>query len=108
MGFEEILKKHFDRVFTEVEYVKKTYNALKQFGFDDDNSIASVCVCRDEISQSMRSIIKHIWGEAFNFSSLGAMFTAGKTALESGHAPCARRGRQGTICLLCHTAHGDR
>lgn len=71
MGYEEILSKHFDRVFTEVEFVKKTYNALRKFGFDDDNSIAAVCVCRDEISQTLRSIIKHIWGEAFNLSSLG-------------------------------------
>ena len=70
MGFEEVIKENFDRVVKEVEYVKKTYNALKVFGFNDDNSIASVCVCRDEISQTIRSIIKHIWGEAFNFSSL--------------------------------------
>ena len=70
MGFEEVLKENFDRVVKEVEYVKKTYNALKKFDFNDDNSIASVCVCRDEISQTVRSIIKHIWGEAFNFSSL--------------------------------------
>ncbi len=51
MGFEEVLKENFDRVFKEVDYVKKTYNALKKFGFDDDNTIAAVCVCRDEISQ---------------------------------------------------------
>ena len=70
MGFEEVIKDNFDRVVKEVEYVKKTYNALKEFGFNDDNSIAAVCVCRDEISQTVRSIIKHIWGEAFNFSSL--------------------------------------
>lgn len=89
MGSEEILGKHFDKVFTEVEFVKKTYNILKKFGFNDENSIASVCVCRDEISQSLRSIIKHVWGEAFNLSSLAGMFTAGKTGLKAAthHAP---------------------
>jgi len=89
MGFEEVLKENFPVVFTEVDYVKKTYNALKAFGFNDDNSIASVCVCRDEISQTIRSIIKHVWGEAFNFSSLAGMFTAGKTGLKAAmhHAP---------------------
>ncbi len=89
MGFEKIMNENFDRVIKEVDYVRKTYNALKQFGFNDDNSIASVCVCRDEISQTIRSIIKHIWGEAFNFSSLAAMFTAGKTGLKAAmhHAP---------------------
>lgn len=89
MGSEDVLTKHFDKVFTEVEFVKKTYNILKEFGFNDDNSIASVCVCRDEISQTVRSIIKHTWGEAFNFSSLAGMFTAGKTGLKAAmhHAP---------------------
>lgn len=89
MEFEDILKKHFPVFYTEVDFVKETYNALKQFGFNDDNSIASACVCRDEISQSLRSIIKHMWGEAFNFSSLAGMFTAGKTGLKASthHAP---------------------
>lgn len=89
MGFEEMLGKYFDRFYTEVDFVKKTYNALKKFGFNDENSIASVCVCRDEISQSLRSIIKHVWGEAFNLSSLAGMFTAGKTGLSAAthHAP---------------------
>jgi hypothetical protein len=89
VGFEDVLSKYFDKVYTEVDFVQKTYNALKKFGFTDDNSIASVCVCRDEISQYIRSIIKHIWGEAFNFSSLAGMFTAGKTGLKAAmhHAP---------------------
>lgn len=89
MGFEEVLKENFPVVFTEVDYVKKTYSALKEFGFNDENSFASVCVCRDEISQTLRSIIKHTWGEAFNLSSLAGMFTAGKTGLKAAthHAP---------------------
>lgn len=89
MGFEEMLRKYFDKVLTEVDFVKNTYNALKKYGFNDENAIASVCICRDEISQSLRSIIKHVWGEAFNLSSLAAMFTAGKTGLLSAihHAP---------------------
>jgi len=89
MGFEEVLKENFPVVFTEVDYVKRTYSALKEFGFNDENSFASVCVCRDEISQTLRSIIKHTWGEAFNLSSLAGMFTAGKTGLKAAthHAP---------------------
>jgi hypothetical protein len=89
MGFEDVLKTNFGEVYTEVDFVKKTYHALRKFGFDDDNTIASVCICRDEIAQTVKSIIKHTWGEAFNFSSLGAMFTAGKTGLKAAmhHAP---------------------
>jgi len=58
MGFEDMLGKYFARVFTEVDFVKKTYNALKNFGFNDENAIASVCICRDEISQTLRKGIK--------------------------------------------------
>jgi len=106
MGFEEVIKENFDRVFKEVEYVKKTYNALKEYGFNDDNSIASVCVCRDEISQTIRSIIKHIWGEAFDFSSLAGMFTAGKTGLKAAmhHAPQTGGKERYVFYVIPHTA----
>jgi hypothetical protein len=89
MGFEEMMRKYFDKVLTEVDFVRKTYNALKKYGFNDENAIASVCICRDEISQTLRSVIKHVWGEAFDLSSLGGMFTAGKTGLKAAihHAP---------------------
>jgi hypothetical protein len=89
MGFEVVIKENFSGILTELNYVQKTFTILKQFGFTDENCIASVCVCRDEISQSIRSLIKHTWGEAFNFSSLAGMFTAGKTGLKAAihHAP---------------------
>jgi len=89
MGLEEVMKENFSGILTEVDYVHNTYSILKRFGFTHENCIASVCVCRDEISQSIRSYIKHTWGEAFNFSSLAGMFTAGKTGLKAAihHAP---------------------
>jgi len=89
MEFEKVIRENFDKVLKEVDYVRKTYTTLENFGFNHENSIASVCVCRDEISQSLRSHIKDVWGEAFNFSSLAGMFTAGKTGLKAAthHAP---------------------
>ncbi len=89
MEFEAVLRKMFPRVYTEVEFVKRTYSALKELGFTDENSIAAACICRDEISQHLRSVIKHIWGEAFNLSSLAGMFFAGQTGLAAAmhHSP---------------------
>ncbi len=89
MAFEDIAKKYFDPVYTEIHFIKITYVALKILGFNNDNTIAAKCICRDEISQSIRSVIKHMWGEAFNFSSLAGMFFAGKTGLAAAmhHAP---------------------
>jgi len=106
MGFEEVLKENFPGILTEVAYVQKTYNIVKQFGFTDDNCIASVCVCRDEISQSIRSLIKHTWGEAFNFSSLAGMFTAGKTGLKAAihHAPRVDGRERYVFYIIPHMA----
>jgi Limiting CO2-inducible proteins B/C beta carbonyic anhydrases len=106
MGFEEVMKESFDHAIKEVDYVRKTYNILKDFGFNDDNSLASVCVCRDEISQTVRSLIKHTWGEAFNFSSLAGMFTAGKTGLTAAmhHAPQVEGRERYVFYVVPHIA----
>ena len=106
MGFEDILKRHFDKVVKEADFVKSTYNEMKKYGFTDQNSIAAVCVCRDEISQSLRSLIKYIWGEAFNFSSLAGMFTAGKTGLVAAmhHAPKLDGRERYIYFVIPHTA----
>jgi hypothetical protein len=110
MGFEEMLGKYFDKVLTEVDFVKKTYTALEKFGINDENAIASVCICRDEISQSLRSIIKHVWGEAFNLSSLAAMFFAGKTGLKAAmhHAPVVKGRERYVFFALPHIAIGAK
>jgi hypothetical protein len=106
MGFEEVMKESFDNAIKEVEYVRKTYHVLGEFGFNDDNSLASVCVCRDEISQTVRSLIKHTWGEAFNFSSLAGMFTAGKTGLKAAihHAPQVEGRERYIFYVIPHIA----
>src|SRR4030065_1102093 len=104
MGFENILNKYFDKIYTEIDFVKKTYNSLKELGFNDDNSIAATCICRDEISQSLRSVIKHMWGEAFNLSSLAGMFFAGKTGLAAAmhHAPLVEGKERDVFYGLSH------
>ncbi|MEW6067150.1 MAG: hypothetical protein AB1610_02475 [Nitrospirota bacterium] len=106
MGFEDVLKKYFPVAYTEPDFVKKTYNALNKFGFTDENCIASVCVCRDEISQSIRSYVKRTWGEAFNFSSLAGMFTAGKTGLKAAihHAPRIDNKERYVFYVIPHIA----
>lgn len=106
MEFAKDLEKIFGRVFTEVDFVKKTYASLQGLGFNDDNTIAATCICRDEISQSLRSIIKHMWGEAFNLSSLAGMFFAGKTGLAAAmhHAPVVDGRERYVFYALPHIA----
>jgi len=106
MNYTDVLKQYFDRVYTEVDFVRKSYQALESLGFNDTNTIAGKCICRDEISQSVRSVIKHMWGEAFNFSSLAGMFFAGKTGLAAAmhHAPIANGKERYVFYVLPHIA----
>lgn len=89
MEFNDILKKHFDITYPESDFVEKTYDKLNKFGFDANNTIACVDVCRDEIAQPFMELIKEKWDYAFNLSSLAGMFFAGKTGLLAAihHSP---------------------
>jgi len=106
MAPEHIIKQYFPVFFTEQDFLQKTYTALEQFGFNADNALASVCVCRDEISQTLLSHVKHKWGEAFNFSSLAGMFTAGKTGLKAAthHAPRVDNRERYVFYVIPHIA----
>lgn len=88
-GYTEVLREHFPVVYREAEFVEASYRALNEVGFTADNAIAAVCLCRDEISQTLKSSVARTWGEAFNLSSLGGMFFAGRTGLSAAmhHAP---------------------
>lgn len=106
MKFNDVLNKYFDKTYPEIEFIKKTYNALKELGFTDDNTIAATCIYRDEISQTLRSIIKHMWGKAFNLSSLGGMFFAGRTGLLAAmhHAPIVESKEHYIFYAFSHIA----
>lgn len=106
MSIKSILDKLFEKFYKEYEFIKKSYDVLKSFGFTDENAIASVCVCRDEISQTVRSHIKRMWGEAFNFSSLAGLFIAGKTGMKAfiSHAPKINNKQRYVFYAFSHIA----
>lgn len=89
MKFEKTLNKFFKKFYREDDFIKITFEKLKQYDFTYENAIASVCLCRDEICQPVIEEIRKIWGEAFNFASLAGLFTAGKTGMKAfiSHAP---------------------
>lgn len=106
MGFEDVLKRCFDRVFTEADFVERIYNSLNEFGFNAGNTIACVGVCRDEISQSLMEEVNKKWGYAFNLSSLAGMFFAGKTGLSAAmhHSPIVEGKERYVFYALPHIA----
>jgi len=104
--FEDVLNKFFLKVYTEVDFVARTYEELEKFGFSAENTIACVGVCRDEITQPLIGRIKDKWGEAFNLSSLAGMFFAGKTGLSAAmhHAPIVDGKERYLFYALPHIA----
>lgn len=110
MSFEAILSKYFDRFYTEADFINKTYKALNKSGFNADNTIACVDVCRDEISQPLVALIREKWGEAFNLCCLAAMFFAGKTALKAAmhHSPIVNGKERYVFYALPHIAIGAK
>ncbi|MCX8030847.1 MAG: hypothetical protein N3A59_04610 [Thermodesulfovibrionales bacterium] len=80
---------YFPVLYKELEFIDKTAKILQPFGFNKNNTIAAVCICRDEISQTFIEAAKQLWGDVFNLAGLGGMFIAGKMALTAAihHAP---------------------
>ncbi len=85
MSFEAALSTHFANALPAEEFVKDSYEALRSHGFEALNTIACVSVCRDELTYPLLENIRHIWGEAFNFSSLAGMLYLGKTGFTAAH-----------------------
>ena len=85
MSFRQTLDTYFPHTMPEAEFVKNTYKALGSHGFNRENTIACVGVCRDEITRSLVAEIQNVWGDTFNFSSLGGMLLLGRTGFSVAH-----------------------
>ena len=106
MKFRQILDAHFPGTITEADFVISSYKALSVHGFNDENTIACVGVCRDEITRSLLDSIQKVWGEAFNFSSLGGMLFLGKTGFSAAHhhAPVDEGRERYVYFVMAHIA----
>lgn len=89
MSFTKIMDNQFPGYMTEKNYLETAYTQLEKLGFNGPNTIASVAVCRDELTQSFVLGVQECWGEAFNLSSLAGMVFAGQTGFRAAlnHAP---------------------
>jgi len=85
MNFDRTLQAHFPGAMPEADFVAQTYRALQGHGFNADDAIACVSVCRDELTAPFVETVCQAWGEAFNFSSLGGMLFLGKTGFAAAH-----------------------
>ena len=108
MNYLETLARHFPNALTEASFVSRTYQALLRYGFGKINTLACLCLCRDELTRPLADEIENIWGHAFQLSSLSGMVVAGKTSFAAArdHVP-QTDGRERTVYFaLPHIAIG--
>lgn len=106
--FESSLRSLFPGAIAEEEFVHRSAEALRPFGFTRETAIACVGVCRDEIAQPLAALVKETWGEAFVFSSLAGMLFLGKTGFLAAehHSPVLGGRERYVFFALPHIAIG--
>ncbi|KAG5192685.1 low-co2 inducible protein lcib [Tribonema minus] len=87
-SFTTALAKHFPGAAKEAAFVDACASVLNKAGFREDNSIACVGICRDEICGSLMTEVQSKFGESFGFRGLGGFIFAGKTGFGAAHAHC--------------------
>ena len=109
MNFQNIAKPYFPHIMPEKEFVEQTYHALSHYGFSHANTIASVSVCRDEMTGSLLNLVEEKWGDVFNMSSLAGMLWLGKTGFSAAHQHSPRvHGRERYLYIVMpHMAIGS-
>ena len=89
--FHESLQTHFPGALPLAEYVRLTCTQLKPHGFNKQNTLAAVAICRDEIAEPFLDEVLRSWGKPFDLRSLAGFVSAGKSGVATmlGHAPLA-------------------
>ncbi len=107
--FQDALAATYPGAIEESAFVQRSSDTLARHGFTGDNSIASVCCCRDEISQTLHSSVTESWGLVFNKSSLAGMVLSGRTGFGAAqaHSPQEADGRERYVFFaMPHVAIG--
>ncbi len=104
--FFAVIEKHFPGTLPLEEYMKKTFEVLQNYGFEDENTMGMVALCRDEITEPLLNEVVKYWGKTFNCCSLGGFLTIGRTGLHAAaeHTPIYDGIRRFTFYGMPHIA----
>lgn len=91
-GRSRVVREHFRTAMGIDDFLHRLEIALYAYGFNSDNSIAMVNLCRDEITVTLKQKIDQVFGSSFNTNGLGGVLTCGVTGVAAGlsHAPVSR------------------
>lgn len=93
----EHVTKHFNTAMGVDDFMQRLEIALWGFGFQNDNSIAMVNLCRDEVTHTLKHKIDQVFGSSFCTNGLGGVLTCGVTGVGAGlsHSPvCETSGKE--------------
>lgn len=104
--FSQTIDRHFPGAISEPDFVSETATLLQARNFSQDNTIACVALCRDEIASPLFTEVERMWGSAFSLAGLAGMVTAGRTGLSAAihHAPIEDGRRRFVIYAMAHIA----
>ena len=79
----------FRGALTVEDFVARWRAALGADGFDADDALLIVAVCRDELCEPFVVLLERDWGPAFHAGSLAGLLTLGRTGIGAAarHAP---------------------
>eukprot|EP01095_Lingulamoeba_sp_RSL-Kostka_P016875 TRINITY_DN8465_c2_g1_i1.p1 TRINITY_DN8465_c2_g1~~TRINITY_DN8465_c2_g1_i1.p1 ORF type:complete len:243 (-),score=60.85 TRINITY_DN8465_c2_g1_i1:150-878(-) len=102
MSFQEYLEETYPNAEEYNEHLNKIKNVLnsEEYNFTDENSIASIASCRDELVKPITKLIEKHYGEAFNLCGLAGFLFCGKTSLEAFYAHTPSAGTDKFIFFL--------
>ena len=105
-AFDDAIAQHFPGAMTKDSFLASTFERLAREGFSEENTLACVALCRDEIAGLLVRGVERYWGHAFSLASLAGMVTAGRTGLGAAmaHAPTHDRRRHIVVYAMPHIA----
>jgi len=70
-------------------FARDTLKFLEPHGFNKDNTLVIVSVCRDEVMKFVHDRLRWNWGATYDIGGLGGLIAAGKTGFTNAlmHAP---------------------
>mmetsp|Transcript_27609 Transcript_27609/g.65507 ORF Transcript_27609/g.65507 Transcript_27609/m.65507 type:complete len:417 (+) Transcript_27609:136-1386(+) len=100
---DQVVQKHFPGSLSVDDFIFRLEMSLNAFGFDGENTIAVVNLCRDESTNIFRNKFEEAFPLIFNIHGLGANITCGVTGLKAGlsHSPESITGRHRYIFVSC-------
>ncbi len=104
------IQQYFPNPTEESAFIAKTASTLATLGFNSENTLPVVSVCRDEICSSFINAIETSWGKSFSLGGLAGLPFGGKMEMTVAHdhAPDIYDRKRLVIYAMVHIGFGPQ